>query len=64
MDPFRAHIKQGYSILKDASFPWTIADIVLQYHERLDGSGYPDGITEDGLGLEVSILAICDVVEV
>ena len=59
----RAHTKQGYSILKDANLPWPIADIALQHHERLDGSGYPNGITGDKLSLEVSILAVCDVVE-
>jgi PAS domain S-box-containing protein len=59
----RAHTKQGYSILKDADLPWPIADVAVQHHERLDGSGYPDGITGDKLGLEVSILAVCDVVE-
>jgi PAS domain S-box-containing protein len=59
----RAHTKQGYSILKDANLPWPIAEAALQHHERLDGSGYPDGITGDKLGLEVNILAVCDVVE-
>ncbi|HUW46267.1 MAG TPA: PAS domain S-box protein [Dehalococcoidia bacterium] len=59
----RAHTKQGYSILKDANLPWPVADIALQHHERLDGSGYPNGITGDSLSLEVSILAVCDVVE-
>jgi len=59
----RAHTKQGYNILKDANFPWPVADVALQHHERLDGSGYPDGITGDKLSLEVSILAVCDVVE-
>jgi PAS domain S-box-containing protein len=59
----RAHTKQGYSILKDTNLPWPIADVALQHHERLDGSGYPDGITGDKLSLEVSILAVCDVVE-
>jgi PAS domain S-box-containing protein len=59
----RAHTKQGYSILKDANLPWPIAEAALQHHERLDGSGYPDGITGDKLSLEVSILAVCDVVE-
>jgi len=58
-----AHTKQGYSILKDANLPWPVADVALQHHERLDGSGYPDGITGDKLSLEVSILAVCDVVE-
>jgi PAS domain S-box-containing protein len=59
----RAHTRQGYSILKDANLPWPIADVALRHHERIDGSGYPDGITEEGLSLEVSILAVCDVVE-
>lgn len=59
----RAHTKQGYSMLKDANLPWPVADVALQHHERPDGSGYPDGITEDKLSLEVSILAVCDVVE-
>jgi PAS domain S-box-containing protein len=59
----RAHTKQGYSILKDANLPWPIAEVALQHHERLDGSGYPDGITGDKLSLEVNILAVCDVVE-
>ncbi len=59
----RAHTKQGYSILKDANLPWPVADVALQHHERLDGSGYPNGITGDRLSLEVSILAVCDVVE-
>jgi PAS domain S-box-containing protein len=59
----RAHTKQGYNILKDANLPWPAADVALQHHERLDGSGYPNGITGDKLSLEVSILAVCDVVE-
>jgi PAS domain S-box-containing protein len=59
----RSHTRQGYSILKDANLPWSIADVALQHHERLDGSGYPDGVTEEGLSLEIGILAVCDVVE-
>jgi len=59
----RAHTKQGYKILKDAHLPWPVADAALQHHERLDGSGYPDGIAGDKLSLEVCILAVCDVVE-
>jgi HD-GYP domain-containing protein (c-di-GMP phosphodiesterase class II) len=59
----RAHTKQGYNILKDANLPWPVAEVALQHHERLDGSGYPDGIKGDELSLEVSILAVCDVVE-
>jgi PAS domain S-box-containing protein len=59
----RAHTKQGYRILKEANLPWPVAEVALQHHERLDGSGYPNGITGDKLSLEVSILAVCDVVE-
>jgi len=59
----RAHTKQGYSILKDANLPWPAAEVALQHHERLDGSGYPNGVTGDKLNLEVGILAVCDVVE-
>ena len=59
----RAHTRQGYNILKDVNFPWPVATVALQHHERLDGSGYPDGIRGEELGLEVSILAVCDVVE-
>ena len=59
----RVHTKQGYKILKDTNFPWPIADMALHHHERLDGSGYPHGISDDRLSLEVRILAVCDVVE-
>jgi len=59
----RAHTKQGYNILKDVNLPWPAADVALQHHERLDGSGYPNGITEGKLSLEIGILAVCDVVE-
>jgi PAS domain S-box-containing protein len=59
----RAHTRQGYNILKDANLPWPVADAALQHHERLDGSGYPDGTAGDELNLEVGILAVCDVVE-
>jgi PAS domain S-box-containing protein len=58
-----AHPKQGYTILKDTSLPWPVADMALHHHERLDGSGYPHGISGDKLSLEVRILAVCDVVE-
>ena len=59
----RAHTKKGYNILKDLNLPWPAADVALQHHERLDGSGYPNGIAGDELSLEISILAVCDVVE-
>jgi len=59
----RTHAKLGYDILKDIEFAWPIADIVYQHHERMDGSGYPRGITGDALLLESRILAVADVVE-
>jgi len=58
-----AHAKQGYRILKDTGLPWPVADMALHHHERLDGSGYPDGISGDEISLEVRILGVCDVVE-
>jgi len=57
------HPKQGYNILKDTNLPWPVADMALHHHERLDGSGYPHGVSDDALSLEVRILAVCDVVE-
>jgi HD-GYP domain-containing protein (c-di-GMP phosphodiesterase class II) len=59
----RAHPEVGYQILKNVDFPWPIADIVLQHHERLDGSGYPAGLRGDEIMLEARILAVADVVE-
>ncbi|MBN2187037.1 MAG: PAS domain S-box protein [Dehalococcoidia bacterium] len=59
----RAHTKQGYEILDGGRFPWPVADMALHHHERLNGSGYPDGISGDKLGLECRILSVCDVVE-
>ncbi|MBK9159987.1 MAG: PAS domain S-box protein [Nitrosomonadales bacterium] len=57
------HPQAGYDILKDVEFPWPIADMVLQHHERLDGSGYPQGLKGDAILLEARILCVADVVE-
>ena len=59
----RIHPQAGYDILKDIDFPWPIAQMVLQHHERLDGSGYPQGLKGDTILLEARILAVADVVE-
>jgi len=59
----KTHSRVGYEILKDIAFPWPIAQIVLQHHERLDGSGYPRGLTEKDILLEAKILAVADVIE-
>jgi len=58
-----AHAKQGYLILKGTNLPWLVADMALHHHERLDGSGYPHGVSGDKLSLENRILGVCDVVE-
>lgn len=59
----KAHSEAGYDILKSVDFPWPIAQIVLQHHERLDGSGYPRGLKGDQILLEARILMVADVVE-
>jgi PAS domain S-box-containing protein/putative nucleotidyltransferase with HDIG domain len=59
----KAHSQIGYEILKTVDFPWPIADIVLQHHERLNGSGYPLGLHEEDICPEARILAVADVVE-
>jgi HD-GYP domain-containing protein (c-di-GMP phosphodiesterase class II) len=53
----------GYDIVKDVAFPWPVADMILQHHERLDGSGYPAGLKGEQIILEARILAVADTVE-
>jgi PAS domain S-box-containing protein len=59
----KTHPHSGYDILKNIDFPWPIARIVLEHHERMNGSGYPNGLTGDNILLESKILAVADVVE-
>lgn len=59
----KTHPQSGCDILKGVRFPWPIADIILQHHERLDGSGYPHGLKGEQILLESKILAVADVVE-
>lgn len=59
----KPHPQVAYDILKDIEFPWSVARIVLQHHERMDGSGYPQGLAGDGILLEARIIAVADVVE-
>lgn len=59
----KEHPVAGYKILKDIDFPWPIARMVLEHHERIDGSGYPNGLTGDQLLVESKIIAVADVVE-
>lgn len=57
------HPQAGYDILQGISFPWPIAQMVLQHHERLDGSGYPQGLKGEEISLGARILSVADVVE-
>jgi HD-GYP domain-containing protein (c-di-GMP phosphodiesterase class II) len=57
------HPRIGYDMIKDIAFPWPVAHIILQHHERIDGSGYPEGLAGDAILIEARILAVADVVE-
>jgi PAS domain S-box-containing protein/putative nucleotidyltransferase with HDIG domain len=57
------HAKIGYEILREIEFPWPIAQIVFQHHERINGSGYPQGLAGEDILLEARILGVADVVE-
>ena len=59
----KTHAEAGYRILKDIDFPWPICRIILEHHERMNGSGYPNGLTGDMILMESRILAVADVVE-
>jgi HD-GYP domain-containing protein (c-di-GMP phosphodiesterase class II) len=58
------HAQVGHDILKAIEFPWPVAEIVLQHHERLDGSGYPRGLAGDDILLEAKILAVANLIDV
>ncbi len=59
----KLHSQSGYDILKNIDFPWPVARMVLEHHERIDGSGYPSGLRGENVLLESRILAVADVVE-
>jgi putative nucleotidyltransferase with HDIG domain len=59
----KEHPQVGYDILKDIEFPWEIATMVYQHHEKLDGSGYPLGLCGDAILPESRVLTVADVVE-
>ncbi len=62
-DLIKQHPVSGYEILRGIDFPWPIAQVVRQHHERLDGSGYPDGLRGDEILMEARIMAVADVIE-
>ena len=59
----KTHAEQGYQILHDVEFPLPIAQIIREHHERMDGSGYPQGLKGEKILIESRILAVADVLE-
>lgn len=59
----KTHSQVGHDILEGINFAWSLADITYQHHERLDGSGYPQGLPKDEIRIEARVLAAADVVE-
>jgi HD-GYP domain-containing protein (c-di-GMP phosphodiesterase class II) len=59
----KTHAQSGYDIVKSMDFPGVVAEAVLQHHERLDGSGYPNQLKGEDTLLEAKILAVADVIE-
>ncbi|MEA2097403.1 MAG: HD-GYP domain-containing protein [Candidatus Cloacimonadota bacterium] len=59
----KGHSQTGYELLDKINFPWPISDIVHQHHEKLDGSGYPNGLKDDDILLEAKIISVADTVE-
>jgi response regulator RpfG family c-di-GMP phosphodiesterase len=63
MEMVKTHCRNAYDILKAIEFPYPVAKIILQHHERLDGSGYPQGLKGEEILLEARIIAVADVIE-
>jgi PAS domain S-box-containing protein/putative nucleotidyltransferase with HDIG domain len=63
MQLLKTHSQSGYDIMKHIDFPWPVARIILEHHERMDGSGYPNGRSNNDILLESRIVAIADVVD-
>jgi len=59
----KGHAQASYDVLKNVDFPWPVAQVALQHHERIDGTGYPQGLKGEGIIIEARILAVADVVE-
>lgn len=59
----KTHTTIGYEILKENNFPWPIAEIVLQHHEHIDGSGYPQKLSGDEIRQEAKIIAVADALD-
>lgn len=59
----KVHVQAGFDYLKGITFPWPVARMVMEHHERMNGSGYPNGLTGEKLLLESKILVVADVVD-
>jgi PAS domain S-box-containing protein len=59
----QGHPQASYDVLKDVKFPWPVAEVALQHHERIDGSGYPQGLKGEAIVLEARVIAVADVIE-
>jgi len=59
----QGHAEAGYEVLKKVVFPWPVAEVALQHHERIDGSGYPQGLMGEAILLEARVVAVADVIE-
>ena len=59
----KTHSALGHSILKEINFPWPVAEMVHQHHERLDGSGYPQGLKGDDILIEAQIVGLADALD-
>ena len=59
----KSHCQSGYDVLKRVDFPWPVAEVILQHHERMDGSGYPKGLKGEEILIEARIISVADVVE-
>lgn len=59
----KTHSQVGHDIMENVQFPWPVAEMILQHHERMDGSGYPQGLKGEAILLEARIIAVADVLE-
>jgi len=63
MELIKAHAQASYDVLSQMEWPWPVAEVALQHHERMDGSGYPGELKGDEIIIEARIMAVADVVE-
>jgi len=62
-DEIRAHTTVGFGLLQGIDFPWPVAEVALQHHERVDGKGYPHGLVGSDILLEARVVAVADFVD-